>query len=233
MKSTRFVQNFRGTRALICATPGASVATLLAILPKLALIPEIVPVQQGQQLSLPAAQAGDIVLLDGDLVLPASWPAPDGADCPPPCPVIGLIGSEAPSRLRALAQLGAKSFLSKPVHGSAIYSALFLAVNQFNLTSKMQAMLDDQHDRRRKRAYVLRAVVGLVQREALDGDAAYDRLRRAAMHARVSVETYCQSLLAAADSKDEGLRQATEEGRSDLPQAFRHPKPGTRQQTGN
>lgn len=196
MKQTRFVQNFRGSRALICAAPGPSVATLAAILPKLALVPEILPVQPGQQVALPEVLPGDILLLDGDLVLPDGVPAP-------PCPVVGLVGSEAPSRLRALAQLGAKSFLPKPVHGGAVYSALFLAVNEYNHLSQMQAMLDDLHDRRRNRAHVLRAVVRLVQRDAMDGDAAYDRLRREAMRARVSVETYCQSLQAAGDDEDE------------------------------
>ncbi|SMO93673.1 ANTAR domain-containing response regulator [Paracoccus laeviglucosivorans] len=203
MKQTRFVQNFRGSRALVCAAPGPSVATLTAILPKLALVPEIVPVQPGQQLVLPDARTGDILLLDGDLVLPDGWTSPDGTEVPPPCPVVGLVGSEAPSRLRALAQLGAKSFLPKPVHGGSVYSALFLAVNEFNLTTRMQSMLDELHDRRRKRAHVLRAVVRLVQREGLDGDAAYDRLRREAMRARVSVETYCQSLHAAGDDDED------------------------------
>lgn len=203
MKPTRFVQNFRGARALICAAPGPSVATLTAILPRLALVPDLIAVQPGHQVVLPAMQSGDILLLDGDLVLPAGWTTPDGRDCAAPCPVVGLVGSEAPSRLRALAMLGAKSFLPKPVHGGAVYSALFLAVNEFNLMGQMQSALDDLNDRRRKRAHVLRAVIRLVQTESMDADAAYDRLRREAMRARVSVETYCQSLDAAGDDEDQ------------------------------
>lgn len=189
MKQMRLVQNFRGLRALICAPEGPSVGTLLNTLPKLALVPEVVPVQSGQLVELPRAGEGDIVILDGDLVLPASWPNNDA-----PCPVIGLVGSEAPSRLRALVQLEALSFLSKPVHGGAIYAALFLAVNQFGRIAQIQATLDDLHERRRKRGHVLHAVVRIMRRDGLDEDAAYASLRREAMRARTSVEDLCQSL---------------------------------------
>lgn len=194
MKQARFVQNFRGARALICAATSPSVMTLEATLPRLALQPEMVMVQPGQLVALPDVQPGDILLLDGDLVLPECWTDADGAEIPAPCPVVGLVGSEAPSRLRALAQLGAKAFLPKPVHGGAIYSALFLAVNEYRLLGQMQGALSDLNDRRRKRAHVLRAVVHLVQTQGLDADAAYDQLRREAMQVRQSVETYCQSL---------------------------------------
>lgn len=194
MKQTRLVQNFRGARALICAASCPSVATLSTMLPRLALQPEVLAVQPGQLVTLPRVQSGDIVLLDGDMVLPECWTDAEGAEIPAPCPVVGLVGSEAPSRLRALAQLGAKAFLPKPVHGGAIYSALFLAVNEFRLISQMQGALGELHDRRNKRAHVLRAVVDLVQTQGLDADAAYDQLRRAAMRSRQSVETYCLSL---------------------------------------
>lgn len=193
MKPTRFVQNFKGRRALICAPEGPSVTTLLAILPKLALVPEYLPAQLGQLVELPRVGASDIVILDGDLVLPPSW-SPEDENAQAGCPVIGLVGSEAPSRLRALFQLGALSYLAKPVHGGAIYSALFLAVNEFNRTSAMQSTLDDLNARRSKRAHVLRAVVQLMRSDGLEETAAYDRLRREAMRARISVETYCETL---------------------------------------
>jgi AmiR/NasT family two-component response regulator len=203
MKQMRLIQNFRGLRALICAPENSSVGTLLETLPKLALVPEVVPVQSGQLVVLPRPCEGDIVILDGDLVLPVSWPNNDA-----PCPVIGLVGSEAPSRLRALVQLEALSFLSKPVHGGAIYAALFLAVNQFSRIAQMQAKLNELNERRRKRIHVLHAVVRIMRREGLDEDAAYASLRRAAMCARTSVEDLCQSLEEAETLTNNKMRQS-------------------------
>jgi AmiR/NasT family two-component response regulator len=78
-------------------------------------------------------------------------------------------------------------------------------------------MLDDLNDRRRKRAHVLRAVVRLVQREALDGDAAYARLRREAMRARLSIETYCQLLLEAGDDQDPDENQQRRKPSAPIP----------------
>lgn len=194
MKQSRYVQNFRGGRVLICAAPSPSVTTLVATLPRLALQPELIAVQPGQLITLLEVQPGDILLLDGDLVLPECWTDANGTEIPVPCPVVGLVGSEAPSRLRAIAQLGAKAFLPKPVYGGAIYSALFLAVNEFRLLRQMEDAISSLNNRRSKRAHVLRAVVHLVQTQGLDADTAYDHLRREAMRTRQSIETYCLSL---------------------------------------
>ena len=54
-----------------------------------------------------------------------------GQDRPPQLPVIGLIGVEAPSRLKAIMRLGATATLRKPVYGGSVYSALFVGVNAF------------------------------------------------------------------------------------------------------
>lgn len=136
-----------------------------------------------------------MVIIDGDLDLPLVWP--DGYNLMhqhAPCPTVGLVGTEAPSRLKAMLQLGATSFLQKPIHGGAVYSALYLGVNAFERIERLKASLDDLTERRRKRIYVIRAVAELMRRSGLGEDAAYDHLRRDSMRARVSIEDYCKSL---------------------------------------
>src|SRR5207253_1014039 len=80
----------------------------------------------------------------------------------PPVPVIGLVGVEAPSRLKALVNLGATSFLRKPVHGGAVYTSLFMGINQFLLRAEMYERLQDLEERRRGRRAVIRAVILLM-----------------------------------------------------------------------
>ncbi|MDQ9782798.1 hypothetical protein RF094_08825, partial [Serratia marcescens] len=89
---------------------------------------------------------------------------------------IGLVGVEAPSRLKALVNLGATSFLRKPVHGGAVYTALFLGINQFLLRTDMYEKLQDLESRRRGRRAVIRAVVTLMQETGLNDDDAYSAL---------------------------------------------------------
>lgn len=203
MRTARIAQNFKGRKAVIFSAAGSSLEVLETVLRRLGLEPEIRPIAAGQALELPADLAPErhVAILDGDLILPAAWPgagaeaAAEGAAAPAPCPTIGLVGSEAPSRLRALMQLGALAFLSKPVHGGSVYSALYLAVNEFNRTSQLHAGLGEMIARRHKRMHVIRAVVALMRTTGLDENAAYDLLRKEAMRARVSVEDHCEILM--------------------------------------
>ena len=118
----------------------------------------------------------------------------DSASRLPPVPVIGLVGVEAPSRLKALVNLGATSFLRKPVHGGAVYTSLFMGVNQFLLRSDMYSRLQDLEERRRGRRAVVRAIILLMQ-SGLDEDTAYTQLRRESMRMRQSLEIYCEGFL--------------------------------------
>ena len=205
MRTARIAQNFKGRKAVIFSAAGSSLEVLETVLRRLGLDPEIRPIAAGQALALPADLSPErhVALIDGDLILPAAWPggeaaaegAAEGTAAPAPCPTIGLVGSEAPSRLRALMQLGALAFLSKPVHGGSVYSALYLAVNEFNRTSQLHAGLGEMIARRHKRMHVIRAVVALMRASGADENAAYDLLRKEAMRARVSVEDHCEILM--------------------------------------
>jgi AmiR/NasT family two-component response regulator len=193
--SFRLLQNFKGGRAIIVAKRSGWEATLETTLAKLGVTSEYPDIIAGRvQIDLRALQPErDIFFIDGDLEGAVAIEV-DAASRLPPVPVIGLVGVEAPSRLKALVNLGATSFLRKPVHGGAVYTSLFMGVNQFLLRSDMYSRLQDLEERRRGRRALVRAIILLMQ-SGLDEDAAYSQLRRESMRARQSLELYCEDLL--------------------------------------
>jgi AmiR/NasT family two-component response regulator len=192
----RLLQNFKGGRALVIIKRAGWEGTLEATLGKLGVATEYPEIVEGRaQIDIASLQPErDILFVDGDLegvvaieVNPASRL--------PPVPVIGLVGVEAPSRLKALVNLGATSFLRKPVHGGAVYTSLFMGINQFLLRSEMHERLQDLEGRRRGRRAVLRATIMLMRESGLDEDSAYSQLRRESMRTRQNLELYCEEFL--------------------------------------
>lgn len=187
MTGRRLVQNFGGLRAVVV---GPVPESLQAGLLRLGLTLTELPGQGSalQDTELRADQ--DVLFLDGDTDVPAMLAALTGE--PLPVPVVGLVGIEAPSRLRALMVAGATAFLRKPIHGGTIYSALFLGINEFRRREQAEALLAEQERRRRGRRHLISAVLRLVQRDGLGEDEAYETLRRDAMRARLGIEDYCE-----------------------------------------
>ncbi|MFL9498652.1 ANTAR domain-containing response regulator [Rhodopseudomonas palustris] len=192
----RPVQNFKGGRALVVMERTGREGALEPTLAKLGVSCEIAPIVDGRaQIDLASLVPDrDMLFVDGDLdgVLAIEL---NPLSQLPPVPVIGLVGVEAPSRLKALVNLGATAFLRKPVHGGAVYSALFMGINQFLLRGGMQERLQTLEERRRGRRGVLRAVVQRMRDSGLDEDGAYDQIRRESMRVRQSLESYCEDLL--------------------------------------
>ncbi|MGX7742620.1 ANTAR domain-containing response regulator [Rhodopseudomonas parapalustris] len=192
----RPVQNFKGGRALLVMERTGREGALEPTLAKLGVNCAALPIVDGRaQVDLASLQPDrDMLFVDGDLdgVLAIEL---NPLSHLPPVPVIGLVGVEAPSRLKALVNLGATAFLRKPVHGGAVYSALFMGINQFLLRGGMQERLQTLEERRRGRRAVLRAVVQRMQDSGLDEDGAYDQIRRESMRVRQSLESYCEDLL--------------------------------------
>ncbi|HVI27045.1 ANTAR domain-containing response regulator [Hansschlegelia sp.] len=190
------VQNFRGMRAVIFASPDGGVDTLASVLTKLGLAVE----RPGAPASSTAVDASDfsfgrdVLFVDGDL---------EGVLRPsaiinglPPAPVIGLVGVEAPSRLKGLMAQGATAFLRKPVYAGAVYMTLFLGVNQHLQRRSLADELCEHQDRRRRRRLVIKTIVRIMEQHAVDDDEAYAILRRDSMRSRLSLEDYCEQQLA-------------------------------------
>jgi len=214
MTAPRLLQNFKGCRALIVTANQGAVAPLASMLAKLGVVSEFPELSGGKAaIDVSALQAErDILFVDGDLdpVL-----GPDAAETiSHPCvPVIGLVGMEAPSRLKSLIHLGATAFLRKPVQGAAVYTALFLGVNQFQLRAAEQARLEDMERRRHGRRFVIKALIRLMNQGGLSDDAAYDVLRRESMRSRQSLENYCEEYLRSGANEPIRLAQDDRTGR--------------------
>ncbi|GAN46645.1 ANTAR domain-containing response regulator [Methylobacterium radiotolerans] len=200
MTTPRLIQNFSGAQALLIAPPSTATDVLASTLMKLGLtVASVVPAGEAPWLDLDSLDPEHhIVVVDGDLPLPglAASAVPDL----PPVPVVGLVGVEAPSRLKGLLQLGATGLLRKPIHGASVYAALFLAVNEHNRRRLLEERIARHEERRRGRRHVVKAILRLMQEHGLDDDAAYEALRRDAMRARQPLEAYCEALVRARPS---------------------------------
>ncbi len=142
---------------------------------------------------LRAGERADIVMVDADQgydeLLPWSGHAP-------PCPVIGLLRSEAPGRIAWAIERGASAFLAKPLQTSAVYPALVLASSLHAERIASREKLARAEERLRLRPVVFQAVRVLAARNGITEDAAHALLRDLAMAARQPLEQVAASLLA-------------------------------------
>ena len=205
----RLLQNFRGVRASLLSAPGATNEALEAMLLRLGL--SVARIEPPALLDLAnLLPERDLILADADLGPELGAMLCPGGE-PPPVAVIGLTNSDAPSRLKLLMDVGATATLRKPVHPSAVYSALFLSINQFLGRRDLQARLAEHERRRQGRRFLIKAVVRLMYECGLSDDAAYDLLRRQSMSARQTLEQYCEAWLTTAERPDQG-RVTTRKG---------------------
>jgi AmiR/NasT family two-component response regulator len=194
MTEPRILQNFLGYRAVIVTEAPSAASQLEATLTKLGLSVTFAQIEAG------SVRLGDDVLsvdqtvlfIDADINVTIEAL---GQDRPPQLPVIGLIGVEAPSRLKNIMRLGATATLRKPVYGGSVYSALFVGVNAFRQRRALLLQLQEQERRRHGRRFVMKAVVALMRTSGCDEDAAYERLRRESMRQRLPIEEYCERFM--------------------------------------
>lgn len=192
MTQMRLIQNFQGLRAVVIspAIPDA----LQIGLTRLGLAVEHVPEHNLAAAEGPLLPERDIVIIDGDPGVPSTLIALL-IEQKLPVPIIGLVGTEAPSRLRMLMEAGATAFLRKPVYGGAVYSSLFLGVNVFRRRQQDENRLAENERRRRGRRHVIKAILQMMRQETVDDDTAYEMLRCAAMRTRLNIEDFCETWL--------------------------------------
>lgn len=196
MSEPRIVQNFVGYRAMIVTESPAAVALLEATLSNLGLSTFHLEVDGGRVEIKEDWLAHDqtVLIIDSDINVSVELP---GAQKSPNLPVIGIIGLEAPSRLRSLMRLGATATLRKPVHGGSVYAALFVGINEFRRRRALVLELENHERRRRGRRYLVKAIIAVMKSTACDEDQAYDKLRRESMRQRQNLEDYCESIIRA------------------------------------
>jgi AmiR/NasT family two-component response regulator len=189
MTTLRLIQNFRQCRVVLWAGGEFQAEPLERALLRLG-----VSLCQLDHLGRTALDPDrDVVFIDADQAVDTSLLIPPGATLPE-APVIGLVGVEAPSRLKLLAEAGATATLRKPVQGPMVYSALFLGVNTYRRLRSAETRLAAGDRKRRGRRLLIKAVVALVQARGLTDDDAYAELRRESMRRRLDLEEFCEAL---------------------------------------
>ena len=191
MTTQRLIQNFRRGRGLLWAGADFNAEALERSLTRLGVA--LVKVEQVDGAALDPER--DIVFLDADQPFdPSPLLRPD---IPlPAAPVIGLVGVEAPSRLKLLSEAGATAILRKPVQSAAVYSALFLGVNNYRRIWRAEARILAGERKRRGRRFLIKAIVALIETRGLGDDDAYAALRRESMRRRLDLEDFCEGLFA-------------------------------------
>ncbi|MCK1270595.1 MULTISPECIES: ANTAR domain-containing protein [unclassified Bradyrhizobium] len=103
-------------------------------------------------------------------------------------PVIALLGTETPSRLKLVFELDPASFLIKPLRSAGIYAALVMAFERNERTGELKQQILKLEQRLRSRRVVLAAVLQVMHSHALAEPAAFALIRRTAMEQRKTIE---------------------------------------------
>jgi AmiR/NasT family two-component response regulator len=189
MTTHRLIQNFRRSQGLLWASGDLNADVLERTLLKLGV--SLRRVEQVRASELDPDR--DIVFVDADQPINPAPLLQPGANFSA-APVIGIVGVEAPSRLRLLAEAGATAILRKPISASTVYSALFLGVNNHRRLKSAETRLAIIDRKRRGRRFLIKAVLALVQARGLGDDEAYAELRRESMRRRCDLEEFCEAL---------------------------------------
>ena len=104
------------------------------------------------------------------------------------CPVIALLGTETPSRLKLVFELDPASFLVKPLRSAGIYAALVMAFERSERSNELKQQVLKLEQRLRSRRVVLAAVLQVMHSHALAEPAAFALICKAAMEQRKTIE---------------------------------------------
>ena len=183
--------NFYNWRAIILHRPDATTDRLTRQLKLFGFVVETFwqPLAAGQQF--------DLVIVDADQgwngLLP--WATPQTALCP----LVALLGSEAPSRVSWAYEQGAGAILAKPLNTSAVYPALIMALAVHGERAATRDQINRLEERVRLRPLVVRAVEALAVQRNITEDEAHGLLRARAMHQRQMIEVIAAAFLAGHD----------------------------------
>jgi AmiR/NasT family two-component response regulator len=147
----------------------------------------------------------DVIVLDADSIPIKSDSAPQLKTS---VPVIALIGTETPSRLKWLLDLQPASFLIKPLRSAGLYTALVVAFDCAQRRSDEATHVEKLEDRIRARRVVFGAVLQLMRSHGLCEDDAFTLIRQTAMRHRTTVEQLSADIIALGGMPNRGSRTA-------------------------
>jgi AmiR/NasT family two-component response regulator len=135
----------------------------------------------------------DVIVLDADSI-------PIKSDSVPAwkinTPVIALIGTETPSRLKWLLDLQPASFLIKPLRSAGLYTALVVAFDSAQRKNDELTRTERLEERVRSRRIVSAAVLQVMRSQDISESDAFALIRRTAMRQRVTIEQLSADVVA-------------------------------------
>jgi AmiR/NasT family two-component response regulator len=141
----------------------------------------------------PPDEAVDVIVLDADSIPIKSDPATLWKVA---APIIALIGTETPSRLKWLLDLKPASFLIKPLRSAGLYTALVVAFDSAQRRMDEAARIERLEDRVRSRRVVFAAVLQVMRAHALSESEAFTLIRQTAMRHRTTIEQLSAEIVA-------------------------------------
>lgn len=186
----RETPNFNGWRATVLHREDGNTDRLIRQLRLLGLDATL------QWAPLSGSDVPDLVIVDADQgwddLLP--WQTEQAA-----CPVVAMLGSEAPGRIAWAIQQGAGAIIAKPVAASAVYPALVMAASIHQERKTNAERLRHLEERVRLRPLVHAAVEKLMRAHRVDEERAYAILRDHAMRRRLPMEQIAAFIVGGAE----------------------------------
>ena len=153
----------------------------------------------------PPDQTVDVIVLDADTIPIKSDPA---TVWKVDAPIIALIGTETPSRLKWLLDLKPASFLIKPLRSAGLYTALVVAFDSAQRRFDEAAYIERLKDRIRSRRVVFAAVLQVMRDHSLSEPDAFTLIRRTAMRHRTTIEQLSAEIIAVGGMPNRTTRTA-------------------------
>jgi AmiR/NasT family two-component response regulator len=153
----------------------------------------------------PPNQTVDVILMDADSIPIKSdhatlWKGN--------VPIIALIGTETPSRLKWLLDLRPASFLIKPLRSAGLYTALVVAFDSAQRRIDEAAHIEKLEDRIRSRRVVFAAVLQIMRGHDMSETDAFALIRQTAMRHRTTIEVLSAEIIAAGGMPNRTPRSA-------------------------
>jgi AmiR/NasT family two-component response regulator len=111
-------------------------------------------------------------------------------------PIIALIGTETPSRLKWLLDLRPASFLVKPLRSAGLYTAMVVAFDSAQRRVDQAAHIEKLEDRIRSRRIVFAAVLQIMRGHGMSETDAFSLIRQTAMRHRTTIEVLSAEIIA-------------------------------------
>jgi AmiR/NasT family two-component response regulator len=190
----------RGRRALMVMRDEREISILRRQLNRLGMtISEHDPAQP------PPHQPADVIVVDADSIpiksdLATAWKVG--------VPIIALIGTETPSRLKWLLDLQPASFLIKPLRSAGLYTALVVAFDSAQRRIDEAAHIERLEDRIRSRRVVFAAVLQIMRAHDLSETDAFTLIRQTAMRHRTTIEQLSAEIIAVGGMPNRTTRTA-------------------------